>query len=652
MLSDCKYMSKLENKIYGSWISPITSDLIVSETVRLGQVVLDDESTYWTEGRPQEGGRNVIVCCTADGQINDVTPEPFNVRSRIHEYGGGAFAVVDKTVYFSNYLDNQIYRQGMGTRPVAITSGSGRRYADFAIDEKRNRLICVVEDHSDLGQNEPVNSLMSLNLVDGMTQIIAGGNDFYASPCISRDGSHLAWLTWNHPNMPWDSTELWVATWNEDGTIANLKQVAGGHNESIFQPKWSPDNKLYYVSDRNGWWNLYYLQNGQTKPLFEMEAEFGRPQWVFGMSAYGFVSAEKIICAYTQNGIWHLASIQTKTRKLERIETDYTSIESVQVNTNMVAFIGGSPSQFSSVAKLDLATQYPYVIRKSCNVELQLECLSTSQTIKFPTADGLISYAFFYAPQNDRHIASESELPPLIVVSHGGPTGATSNTLSLNLQYWTSRGFAVLDVNYGGSTGYGRAYRERLNNRWGIVDVEDCINGAKFLVDQGQVDSNRIAIKGGSAGGYTTLCALTYHDFFKAGASYYGIGDLEALATDTHKFESRYLDGLVGKYPEEMETYRHRSPIHAIDLLNCPIIIFQGLDDKVVPPNQAEAMVRALKSKGIPVAYVPFDGEGHGFRKSQNIKRALDAELYFYGCVFGFTPADSLIPVEIVNMPM
>lgn len=645
-------MSKLENKIYGSWISPITSDLIVSETVRLGQVVLDDESTYWTEGRPQEGGRNVIVCCTADGQINDVTPEPFNVRSRIHEYGGGAFAVVDKTVYFSNYLDNQIYRQGMGTRPVAITSGSGRRYADFAIDEKRNRLICVVEDHSDLSQNEPVNSLMSLNLVDGMTQIIAGGNDFYASPCISRDGSHLAWLTWNHPNMPWDSTELWVATWNEDGTISNLKQVAGGHNESIFQPKWSPDNKLYYVSDRNGWWNLYYLQNGQTKPLFEMEAEFGRPQWVFGMSTYGFVSAEKIICAYTQNGIWHLASIQTKTRKLERIETDYTSIESVQVNTNMVAFIGGSPSQFSSVAKLDLATQYPYVIRKSCNVELQLECLSTSQTIKFPTEDGLISYAFFYAPQNDRHIASESELPPLIVVSHGGPTGATSNTLSLNLQYWTSRGFAVLDVNYGGSTGYGRTYRERLTNRWGIVDVEDCINGAKFLVDQGQVDSNRIAIKGGSAGGYTTLCALTYHDFFKAGASYYGIGDLEALATDTHKFESRYLDGLVGKYPEEMETYRHRSPIHAIDLLNCPIIIFQGLDDKVVPPNQAEAMIRALKSKGIPVAYVPFDGEGHGFRKSQNIKRALDAELYFYGCVFGFKPADSLIPVEIVNMPM
>jgi len=645
-------MSKLENKIYGSWISPITSDLIVSETVRLGQVVLDDESTYWTEGRPQEGGRNVIVCCTADGQINDVTPEPFNVRSRIHEYGGGAFAVVDKTVYFSNYLDNQIYRQGMGTRPVAITSGSGRRYADFAIDEKRNRLICVVEDHSDLSQNEPVNSLMSLNLVDGMTQIIAGGNDFYASPCISRDGSHLAWLTWNHPNMPWDSTELWVATWNEDGTISNLKQVAGGHNESIFQPKWSPDHKLYYVSDRNGWWNLYYLQNGQTKPLFEMEAEFGRPQWVFGMSTYGFVSAEKIICAYTQNGIWHLASIQTKTRKLERIETDYTSIESVQVNTNMVAFIGGSPSQFSSVAKLDLATQYPYVIRKSCNVELQLECLSTSQTIKFPTEDGLISYAFFYAPQNDRHIASESELPPLIVVSHGGPTGATSNTLSLNLQYWTSRGFAVLDVNYGGSTGYGRTYRERLTNRWGIVDVEDCINGAKFLVDQGQVDSNRIAIKGGSAGGYTTLCALTYHDFFKAGASYYGIGDLEALATDTHKFESRYLDGLVGKYPEEMETYRHRSPIHAIDLLNCPIIIFQGLDDKVVPPNQAEAMVRALKSKGIPVAYVPFDGEGHGFRKSQNIKRALDTELYFYGCVFGFKPADSLIPVEIVNMPM
>ncbi|HIA64539.1 TPA: S9 family peptidase [Candidatus Poribacteria bacterium] len=644
-------MSELEIKSYGSWVSPITSNLIVSETVRLGQVVLDNESTYWTEGRPQEGGRNVIVHCTADGQKNDVTPEPFNVRSRVHEYGGGAFAVVDKTVYFSNYLDNQIYRQEMGSRPVAITSESGRRHADFVINQKQNRLVCVSEDHSDLSRNEPVNSLVSLDLVDGTTQAIAFGNDFYASPCISRDESHLAWLTWNHPNMPWDGTELWVATWNEDGSIANPKQIAGGHNESIFQPKWSPDHKLYFVSDRNGWWNLHHLQNGQTEPLLEMEAEFGRPQWVFGMSTYGFASAEQIICAYTQNGIWHLASVQTETRKLERIETVYTSIESIQVNANMVVFIGGSPSQFSSVAKLDLVTQHPYIIRRSCNVEVGPKVLSTPQTIEFPTVNGLISYAFFYAPQNDCQIASESELPPLIVVSHGGPTGATSNTLSLNLQYWTSRGFAVLDVNYGGSTGYGRVYRERLNNQWGIVDVEDCINGAKFLVDQGQVDSNRIAIKGGSAGGYTTLCSLTYHDFFKAGASYYGIGNLEALATDTHKFESRYLDGLVGRYPEEMEVYRERSPIYAIDLLNCPIIIFQGLDDKVVPPNQAEAMVHALKTKGIPVAYIPFDGEGHGFRKSQNIKRALDAELYFYGSVFGFKPADSLIPIEITNMP-
>ena len=644
-------MSELENKSYGSWVSPITSGLIVSETVRLGQVVLDNESIYWTEGRPREDGRNVIVRCTVDGQKNDVTPEPFNVRSRVHEYGGGAFSVVDKTVYFSNCLDNQIYRQEMGSRPVAITSGSDRRYADFIIDAKQNRLVCVVEDHSDLSRNEPVNSLMSLNLVDGTTQDIAFGNDFYASPCLSRDESYLAWLTWNHPNMPWDSTELWVATWNQDGAIANPKLVAGGQKESIFQPQWSPDHKLYYVSDRNGWWNLYCLQNGHTEPLFEMEAEFGCPQWVFGMSTYGFASAEQIICAYTQNGVWYLASVQTETRKLERIETDYTSIESVQVNANMAVFIGGSPSQFSSVAKLDLTTQHFYIICRSCDVELALECVSIPQIIKFPTVDGLISYAFFYAPRSACQIASESELPPLIVVSHGGPTGATSNTLSLNLQYWTSRGFAVLDVNYGGSTGYGRVYRERLNNQWGVVDVEDCINGAKFLVDQGQVDSNRIAIKGGSAGGYTTLCALTYHDFFKAGASYYGIGDLEMLATDTHKFESRYLDGLVGKYPEEVEVYQYRSPVYAIDRLNCPIIIFQGLDDKVVPPNQAEAMVNALKSKGIPVAYVPFDGEGHGFRKSQNIKRALDAELYFYGCVFGFKPADLLAPVEIVNMP-
>ena len=645
-------MSKLEDNTYGSWVSPITSNLIVSETIRLGQVVLDNESIYWTEGRPKEDGRNVIVRCTAEGERTDVTPETFNIRSRVHEYGGGAFTVVNKTIYFSNYLDNQIYQQETGALPVAITSGSNRRYADFVIDEKQNRLICVVEDHSNINQNEPKNSLMSLNLADGKIQDIAFGNDFYASPCLSRDGSHLAWLTWNHPNMPWENTELWVGTLNEDGTIDQPKQIAGGHNESIFQPKWSPDHKLYYVSDRNGWWNLYYLQNGKTKPLFNMEAEFGLPQWVFGMSTYGFASAEKLICTYTQNGVWYLANVQTDTQKLEKIKTDYTSIESVQVNAQIAVFIGGSPSQFPSVVKLDLNTQFPYIIRSSCNIELQPEYLSTSQTIKFPTANGLRSYAFFYPPKNDCQIAPKSELPPLIVISHGGPTSATSNTLNLNLQYWTSRGFAVLDVNYGGSTGYGRTYRERLNNQWGIVDVEDCINGAKFLVDQRQVDSNRIAIKGGSAGGYTTLCALTYHDFFKAGISYYGIGNLETLVTDTHKFESRYLDGLIGKYPEKMEVYRDRSPIHATDLLNCPIIIFQGLDDKVVPPNQAEAMVRALKSKNIPVAYVPFDGEGHGFRKSKNIKRALDAELFFYGSVFGFKPADSLVPVEIFNLTM
>ncbi|HIC94777.1 MAG TPA: S9 family peptidase, partial [Anaerolineae bacterium] len=463
-------------------------------------------------------------------------------------------------------------------------------------------------------------------------------------------GTRLAWLTWNHPNMPWDGTELWVAKLRADGSLGRAGRVAGGPRESIFQPEWSPDGILHFVSDRTGWWNLYRWRDGRVEPLTEMEAEFGRPQWVFGMSTYAFESAGRIICAYTRQGTWHLASLDTATRRLEPIETPYTEIAYVRAAPGRAVFLAGSPTEPASIVQLDLATGRIEVLRRSSETAIDPGYLSSPQAIEFPTEGGLTAYAFFYPPRNRDYVAPPDERPPLLVMSHGGPTSAASTTLNLEIQYWTSRGIAVLDVNYGGSTGYGRAYRERLEGRWGIVDVDDCVNGARYLVERGLVDGQRLAIRGGSAGGYTTLCALTFRDVFKAGASYFGVSDLEALTKETHKFESHYLDRLVGPYPERRDLYRDRSPIHFAHRLSCPVIFFQGLEDKVVPPSQAELMVQALRAKGLPVAYVTFEGEQHGLRRAESIKRALDAELYFYARIFGFEPADPVEPVPIENL--
>jgi len=635
---------------YGSWKSPITSDLIVSETINLGWITLDGEDVYWVEVRPTEGGRYVIVRRTPDGRTTDVTPPPFNARTRVHEYGGGAFVVADGTVYFSNFADQRLHRQDPGGVPRPITPEADLRYADGVIVPRRGRMICVREDHTD-PEHEAVNAIVSLDLEgnDG-GQVLVSGNDFYSSPRLSPNGSRLAWLTWNHPNMPWDGTELWVGELGDDGSLGRAVRVAGGADESIFQPEWSPDGVLYFVSDRTGWWNLYRWRDGQVEPLIEMEAEFGLPQWVFGRSTYAFESADRVICAYTQQGTWRLASLDTATGKLELIQTPYSEIEYVRAAPGRVVFLAGSPTEPDSVVQLNLATRRPEVLRRSSEIAMDAGYLSSPQEIEFPTEHGLTAHAFFYAPQNLDYLAPADERPPLLVFIHGGPTGATSSTLSLGIQYWTSRGMAVLDVNYGGSTGYGRAYRQRLEGQWGVVDVDDCVNGARYLVERGEVDGNRLAIRGGSAGGYTTLSALTFRDVFKAGGSYYGISDLETMTQETHKFESRYLDRLVGPYPERRDLYHERSPIHFTHRLSCPMILFQGLEDKVVPPNQAETMFEAVRAKGLPVAYLAFEGEQHGFRRAENIKRALDAELYFYSRVFGFKLADPVEPVPIENL--
>jgi dipeptidyl aminopeptidase/acylaminoacyl peptidase len=647
---------------YGAWRSPITSDLIVRGSVGLTLPALDGADIYWVEVRPSEAGRSVIVRHTPDGTTRDVTPPPFNARTRVHEYGGGDYCVHAGTVFFANFADQRLYRQEGDDAPASLTPGDiDLRYADMIVDTQRGRLICVREDHTAAPEHEATNTIVSVALdgTEGGGRILASGYDFYSSPRLSPDGRRLAWLAWNHPNMPWDGCELWVAEVEADGALGQMTLVAGGRDESIFQPEWSPAGVLHFVSDRSGWWNIFRAGSqtdevqdvgARVEPLYALAAEFGQPQWGFGMSTYAFASPTQIVCAYTERGLSRLAFLDTTTRELETLDVPYTDISYLRANEQHAVFRAGSPARPAAIVRLDPDTRASETLRSASDLQLDPGYISAAQALEFPTENGQTAHAFYYPPRNRDFVAPADERPPLLVKSHGGPTASASPALSLTIQYWTSRGFAVLDVNYGGSTGYGRAYRQRLNDQWGVVDVDDCVNGARYLIAQGLVDDARCVIDGGSAGGYTTLAAVTFRSLFKAGASHYGVSDLGALVRDTHKFESRYLDRLIGPYPARADLYHARSPINHTAQLSCPLIFFQGLEDKVVPPNQAELMVEALKEKGLPVAYVPFAGEQHGFRRAENIKRALDGELYFYARVFGFTTADEIEPVPIENL--
>lgn len=624
---------------YGSWGSPITSDRIVAASLRLGQLAVDGEDLYWTEGRPAEQGRNVLVRLIPGGTPEDVTPAGYNVRTRVHEYGGGAFMVDGGTAYFTHYPDQRLYRQRPGEAPEALTPAPPPgvdpplRFADFVPDRGRNRLLCVQEDHRG-GGHEPENSLVALHLETGALTPLAQGYDFYAYPRLSPDGQQLAWMCWNHPEMPWTASEIWLADLDADGQPTNPRKVAGGPGESVFQPEWSPDGVLYFVSDRTGWWNLYRLRGEAAEPVAPRDAEFGQPLWVFGTSTYAFLNAHTLVCSYCELGVWRLARLDLQTNTLQDLEQPYTTLGDIHASGDTAYFLGGSPTEPGSLVRLDLETSTVDVLRHATEIDTTLRpYFSVPETVAYPSADGQTAYAFFYPPHNPDFVAPEGELPPLLVKCHGGPTGATSNTLSLGNQYWTSRGWAVLDVNYGGSTGYGRAYRDRLLGKWGIVDVDDCAEGAQAMARAGKVDGHRMAITGGSAGGYTTLAALAFRNVFQAGASHFGVSDLEALARDTHKFESRYLDSLVGPYPEAKAIYEERSPLRHADQVKAPMAFFQGAEDRVVPPNQTEMMVDALRANGVPVAYLLFEGEQHGFRRAINIQRALDGELFFYSVV-------------------
>ena len=566
---------------YGSWKSPITSELIVSSSIGLGAVQLDGADVYWSELRPTEGGRQLVVRYGPEdllGSVSDVTPTPFNVRTRVHEYGGGAYVVHQGTVYFSNFADQRLYRQRAGEAPAAMTPevspAAGLRYADAVVDAQRQRLICVMEDHRQAG--EAVNAIATVPLVGGTPRVLVSGNDFYSSPRLSPDGSELVWITWNHPQMPWDGTELWRARVNDDGSLSRPHKLVGNIKESVCQPQWSPAGTLHFISDATGWWNLYRWEGERAEPLFPIEAEFAGPQWNFGQSSYGFEDNTSILCTYIYEGVMRLARFDTRARSMDEIEMPYSGVGSLQVGEGFAVFLASSTTKPSAVVKLDLATLKMTELRQSSSVVIDPGYLSEPEVVSFPTKGGLNAYGIYYRPQNKDYEPLVTERPPLLVKTHGGPTAAASSAFNPTIQYWTSRGFAVLDVNYGGSTGYGRAYRNRLIGQWGIVDVDDCVNGALYLVKEGRADVDRLAIDGGSAGGYTTLAALTFRDVFKAGASYYGVSDMASLAAETHKFESRYLDSLVGPYPEKKALYEERSPIYAVDQLSCPIIFFAG----------------------------------------------------------------------------
>lgn len=582
--------------------------------LRLDQIQLDRDDVYWIEGRASEGGRNVIVKRAA-GKITDVTPSGFNARTRVHEYGGAAYMVHQGTVFFSNFSDQRVYQQEPGKAPVPM-SEEGPSYADFRMDAHRSRLIGVREFE---GEN-------AIAAIPG--EVLVEGADFYSDPIVSPDGRFLAWLEWRHPNMPWDGTELWVAMFKGDGSIGAREHVAGGRKESIFQPEWAPDGRLYFVSDRTGWWNLYRWDGAGVEAVHLMDAEFGKPQWTFSMVTYAFADKHRIAATYTVDGRWKLAMIDTEMKSFTPIDLDVEPLEGIKANTDNIYFIGGSPTQAAAIM-----TVKSEILRSSSTDIMPKEWVSVAEGVTYKVGDRDV-HAFYYPPTNPDVEPPQGQKPPLLVVTHGGPTGATIDALDPKVQFWTSRGFAVLDVNYSGSTGYGRPYRDRLKGQWGIVDVEDAVGGAQAMVKMGKADPDRLIIRGGSAGGYTTLAALTFHDTFKAGASYYGICDLEVLSKDTHKFESRYNETLIGPYPEMRDVYVARSPIHFTDRLSCPIILFQGLEDKVVPPNQSEMMADAVRRKGLKVKYVTFEGEQHGFRKAENIIRSLEEELAFYRDVF------------------
>ncbi|WP_091740957.1 S9 family peptidase [Phenylobacterium immobile] len=647
---------------YGAWASPISAESLAKSAIGVSDLRAADGRLYWLENRPDEGGRLVVMTGDAGsdtggdaGDARALTPEGFNVRTRVHEYGGASYLVVGDTLYFSNFADQRLHAQALSDRdaaPVPLTP-AGYRYADYVAAPTLafgGGLIGVREDHTDPADVR--NAIVALSGAAGDAgRVLFGDSDFVAYPRVSRDGARLAWMAWDHPNMPWDDTRLYVADLGADG-LANVRLVAGGGAEAVMEPQWGLDGALYFISDRTGFWNLYVLRSETAEPVLPMDAEFARPLWGLGQSNYVVLDDGRIACVYGAAHGDQLAVIDPAAGSVREIALPFTVIGAIHLlDAQTLALTGASGVETSAVATVELETGQATVVRRPSPAQLAPRHVSVAQAITFPGPDGREVHALYYPPANADFTAPEGEAPPLIVQVHGGPTGKASAAFSLANQYWTNRGFAVVDVDYGGSSGYGRAYRQRLNGQWGVVDVEDVIAAVRHLTAQGLADPDRVAIHGGSAGGFTVLAALSQSDVFSAGASFYGIADLEALAHDTHKFESRYLDNLIGPYPAAQAVYKARSPLNHLEGFRTPLIVFQGADDPIVPPNQAHMILGALRERQQPIAYMEFAGESHGFRRAENIIAAKEAELYFYGRVFKFTPADDLPEVRIENLP-
>jgi dipeptidyl aminopeptidase/acylaminoacyl peptidase len=625
-------MDSLQNKKeapFGTWVSPISAEMTVQvKSARNCDIKIAGGGFFWTEPRPEEKGRTVIMHLKGDGTVQTLTPPGYDVRSKVHEYGGVSYTVVGNSLYFVHAKDQRLYRQDLGGDPFPLTA-EGVRFAEFI--PVTGGLIAIAEIHAGIDDSKKTdNFLVFIDTKTGHWKVLDKGHDFYASPTISPDGKRLAWITWNHPNMPWDGNLLWTATFF-NGELENKRMVAGGSEEAIWQPQWSPLGNLFFVSDKEGWWNFYRHYETFSENICPMEAEFGRPLWRLGYSSWCFTGRnEEILCSYDENGRGKLGLLEPGVKKLQPLFFEFTDYAQLTSSDGQVLFLAGSPQLPRRIVKLDLHTLTLSTVGEAPRQGIDSEAMSVPQSIQFPSARGRIAYGYYYPPQNKHYAGLKNTLPPLMIMSHGGPTGCADSVFNLRIQYWTSRGFAVVDVDYGGSTGYGRKYRESLKGQWGIMDVEDCIHAGMYLAEKGYIDPKKIVIRGGSAGGYTTLQALVHSKVFAAGASYYGVSDLELLIRDTHKFEANYLDSLIGPYPERQDLYLERSPIHYAEKISCPVIFFQGGKDKVVPLNQTQKMYEALQKQGIKSKLVIYENEEHGFRQIESIKDSLEQELQFY----------------------
>ena len=635
---------------YGAWGSPFPISLLTSGVVALSEIRARGGVRWWLEGRPDERGRQVLVRRDANGTVSRLSPEGFNVRSRVHEYGGAAYLVEDGLVIVSDFSTGRLNRVVGPGELEPLTPERAWRYADMILDRSHDRLIAIREDHETATlerHGEAENAIVAIDLASGEVSVLVDGADFYAAPRLSPDGSNLAWLEWRHPNMPWDGTTLRLAAVAGDGSIGDAETVAGSQSDWISQPRWSPDGVLHFAAEPGDWMNLFRFVAGRVEAVTDREAEFVYPDWQFGFSTYGFVADGSIAAVARSGGRDRLYRIGPEPGAIREIEVPFTEMSSIVVDGDRVVLRAAAPDKAAAIVELDPATGSWTALRQAMQTPLPAADTAIPRAVEFPTTGGQSAYGQFYPPTNRSFRGPAGDLPPLIVTSHGGPTASAYTGLTVLAQLFASRGFAVLDVDYGGSTGYGKTYRKRLEGQWGVVDLDDCVNGARWLADQGLVDGEHLAIRGGSASGYTTLCAVTFRDVFKAGTSYFGIADLETFRAETHKFESHYDQTLVGKWPEAKQLYHDRSPINFVDRISCPVLVLQGAEDRVVPPSQAEEIVDALWEKHLPHAYLLFPGEDHGFRAAENIIRSFEAELSFYGQIFGFAPADAIEPVKV-----